>query len=149
MSLLATIKASDDFRALADAGHDAQLADAINATLPKPVPITAPLLAQAAPTTMATIAGGANPLVEMDVIASRLRAEDWLGVGAWADMLLMLGKMSQVEHDAVQALVNAAMPVINITLDQVSAALNAIRPHAPEADGGGPRALPIDWSQVA
>jgi hypothetical protein len=148
MNILATIKASAELRKLADAGQDAQVADSIAATLQQPQPITVAALTQAAPQTLATIASGTNPLAEIDVIASRVRAGDWLGVGAWADTLLMLGKMTAGEHTAVEVLVAAATVNESITHEQVSAALNAIRPHAAAADGGGARALPINWDAI-
>ncbi len=169
MNILATIKASEDFRKLADAGHDAQLADELQATIPAVVPITAGMLAQAAPQTMQSIAGGQNPLSEMEVVAARTRAQDWLGIGAWADMLLMLGKMPQAEYDAVEELVKAAVPGETVSATQVTAELATIRPQTIErvdADGnpvldddghaindivpsgGVVRALPIDWSLV-
>ena len=141
--LLAAIKASTSLKALADAGRDNELADAINATQPTAVPITTAALAQAAPTTLAAIGAGANYLSDLEVIASRIRAGDAVGIGSWADTLLMLGKMAKTEHDAVEALVLAAATPSTIDHSQVSRALNAIRP---EGKHGQIVALPINWT---
>lgn len=151
--LLTLIKGSDAFKALADAGRDNELADAINASLQAAVPVTVTALAGAAPNTLATIAGGSNPMSEMEVIASRVRAEDAAGIGQWATTLLMLQKMSQAEHDAVEALVSAAAPPDTVSHQQVSSVLNAIRPrgHLDDAGNftadpsGSPRSVPITW----
>lgn len=142
--LLALIKGSAAFKALADQGLDNQLADAINASFPAPVPISVGSLTAAAPTTLAAIAAAQNPLAEMDVIASRVRAGDAAGVGQWATTLLMLGKMSQAEHDAVERLVSAAAVPDSVSQQQVSSVLNAIRPTDPTH--GHIVALPISWS---
>jgi hypothetical protein len=142
--LLTLIKGSAAFKSLADQGLDNELADAINASFPAAVPITVGSLTAAAPITLAAIAGGQNPLSEMDVIASRIRAGDAAGVGQWADTLLMLGKMSQTEHDAVERIVSAAAAPDSVSHDQVSRVLNAIRPTDPAH--GHIVALPINWS---
>lgn len=142
--LLALIKGSTAFKALADQGLDNQLADAINASFPAAVPITVASLTAAAPNTLASIASGQNPLSEMDVIAGRIRANDPAGVGQWATTLLMLAKMNQAEHDAVEKLVSAAAVPDTVTHEQVSRVLNAIRPLDPTH--GHIVALPITWS---
>lgn len=142
--LLTLIKGSAAFKSLADQGLDNQPADAINASFPAPVPITVGLLTTAAPTTLAAIAAAQNPLAEMDVIAARVRAGDYAGVGQWATTLQMLGKMSQSEHDAVEALVSAAAVPDSVTHEQVSRVLNTIRPTDPTH--GHIVALPINWS---
>lgn len=142
--LLTLIKSSATFKGLADQGSDSQLADAINASFNPAVPITAAALMAAAQTTLTAIAGGQNPLTEMDVIASRIRDNDPAGIGQWATTLLMLGKMSQAEHDAVELLVAAAARPDSVTHEQVSRALNAIRPL--DSTHGHIVALPITWS---
>lgn len=142
--LLASIKASTAFKSLADQGLDNELADSINAAQPAAVPLTIAALQTAAPQTLAGIASGTNPLDEMEVIASRVRAGDAQGVGLWANTLLMLNKMSQAEHDAVEALVAKAATPDSVTHEQVSRVLNAIRPLDPTH--GHIVALPITWS---
>jgi hypothetical protein len=142
--LLTAIKASDSLKALADAGRDNDIADAINAAQPAAVPITVASLAAAAPTTLAGIGAGANYLSDLEVIASRIRAGDATGIGSWADTLLMLGKMSQTEHTAVEALVAKAATPDTIDHSQVSRVLNAIRP---TGEHGQIVALPItNWT---
>lgn len=152
--LLTLIKGSATYKALADQGQDNAIADAIMASFPAAVPVTIASLTAAAPTALATIASGANPMSEMEVIASRVRSGDAQGVGLWANTLLMLKKMSQAEHDAVEALVTAAAQPDSVAHDQVSRVLNAIRPHGHVDDAGQftadpngpPRAVPITWS---
>lgn len=140
--LLNAIHADENLRKLADSGQDGAIADAINSVAAPGAPITAALLAKAAPKTMAAIAASPNPLSEMDVIAERIRQSDSSGIGQWADTLLMLGKMSQSEHDAVELLVSAAKPPEPVSHAQVSAVLNLLRPTV----GDAVRALPINWS---
>ena len=145
VDILAAIKSHENLKTLADNGQDSAIADAINASLARPTPITVQSLSAAAPTTLEAIAAGQNPLAEIDVIASRVRASDWDGVGAWADTLHLLGKMSDAEHSAVEALVTAANVVSQpVTHDQVSAVLNAVRPVVEDAI----RATPINWSVI-
>lgn len=141
--LLTAIKASESLKALADVGRDNDIADAINVAQPAVVPVTTASLAQAAPQTLAAIASGSNPLSEMEVIASRVRANDAVGIGQWATTLLMLGKMSQAEHTAVEALVSKAATPDTIDHTQVSSVLNAIRP---KGEHGQIVALPITWN---
>lgn len=143
-ALLATIKGSAAFKTLADQGQDNALADAINAAQPVAVPLTITALQTAAPQTLAGIASGTNPLAEMEVIASRVRAGDAQGVGLWANTLLMISKMTQSEHDAVEALVSKAATPDSVTHEQVSRVLNAIRPTDPTHEHIV--ALPISWS---
>lgn len=141
--LLTAIKASESLKALADVGRDNDIADAINVAQPAVVSVTTASLAQAAPQTLAAIASGSNPLSEMEVIASRVRANDAVGIGQWATTLLMLGKMSQAEHTAVEALVSKAATPDTIDHTQVSSVLNAIRP---KGEHGQIVALPITWN---
>lgn len=142
--LLTLIKGNASFKSLADQGLDNQLADAINAAQPAAVTLTIAALQTAAPQTLAGIASGTDPLAEMEVIASRVRAGDAQGVGLWANTLFMLTKMPQAEHDAVEALVGKAATPDSVTHDQVSRVLNAIRPLDPTH--GHIVALPITWS---
>ena len=142
--LLTLIKGNASFKSLADQGLDNQLADAINAAQPAAVTLTIAALQTAAPQTLAGIASGTDPLAEMEVIASRVRSGDAQGVGLWANTLLMLTKMSQAEHDAVEALVSKAATPDSVTHEQVSRVLNAIRPLDPTH--GHIVALPITWT---
>ena len=145
MGLVDTIKASSALKALADAGHDNLLADELNAGQSQSVPITIQTLMLAAPQTLAAIGSGADPVVNLDAIASRIRSADWTGVGSWADVLLALGKMPTAEHAAVESLVTAANVVsMPVTHDQVSALLN---PYRLDSEGVA-RATPIDWSKI-
>lgn len=139
--LLTLIRGNESYKALADAGADAALADAIQATLPAAVPVTIAALQQAAPQTLAAIAAGVNPLSEMEVIAARVRAGDAAGIAAWAGTLRLLNKMPAEELTAVEALVAAAITSDSVGHEQVSRVLNGIRPVV----DGAIRALPINW----
>jgi hypothetical protein len=140
--LLILIRGNAAYKTLADAGSDNALAEAITAALPVSVPITVTSLAGAAPQTLASIAGGSNPLSEMEVIASRIRDGDAAGIGSWAATLALIGKMSATEHTAVEELVTAATVSSSVNHDQVSRVLAPLRPTV----DGALRANPINWS---
>lgn len=141
--LLTLIKGNASYKSLADEGRDNDLAAAINASQPAAVPVTISALQTAAPNTLASIAAVTNPLSEMEVIAARVRNNDAAGIGQWASTLLMLTKMSQAEHDAVEAIVAKAAAPDSVSHDQVSRVLNAIRP---KGDHGQVVATPITWT---
>lgn len=142
-ALLAAIKASATAMAQADAGSDALVAATINAAIPAAVPITTASLMSAAPTTLATIASGGNPLSEMEVIASRVRDGDAAGIGNWAATLHLLKKMNDAEFGQVEAIV-AATAADSVDHFQVS---RVLEPFRRDADGAA-RAVPLDWSKV-
>ena len=139
--LLATIKADATLRALADTGSDSDIANAISAKQPAPVPISSAALLKAAPATLSAIAGMPPDIAKLEPIAARVREGDAASIGAWAETLNAIGKTCpDSELPAVQALVAAAIPVSVVDQPQVSRVLLAIRPEG--------RALPIDWSKV-
>lgn len=153
IDILQIIKLNESFRDLADSGQDSALAAAIQETLPQRQPITIANLRSAAPQTLAAIANGQNPLAELEVVASRVRADDPLGVLGWAETLAMLGKMPDAEFVAVSALAAAAAPVETISHTQVSAALSAVRSRdaeitQPRVDADGKPVLDGDGNQI-
>lgn len=143
----AACKASQPLRDMIDAGDDAGAAAALTEALGTPVPVTVAALAQAAPTTLAAIAGGTNPMSELEAVAARIREGNAEAVARWADVLVMLGKMTNEEYTAVQALTAAAMPIGRVSADDVSAAFFDIRPQ-PEGNPLGRLAVPLDWNEV-
>lgn len=143
-NLLTLIRGNESYKALADTGADAELADAINAAIPAPEPVTIAALQQAAPQTLVAVAAGGDPLSELEVIASRVRDGDVPGIAAWAGTLTLLGKMPSDELTAVNALCAAAQTRDSVDHLQVSAVLNPIRPRREGDDS--PLALPINWN---
>lgn len=141
--IINAIKASPALQSLANAGYDDALAKAIDATLHKGTPITTGALSQASPHTLAAIASGTNPLSEMEVIASRVRAGDSQGVGSWASTLNMLGKMPDSELAVVNALIAGTVGDA-VEHTQVSATLAPLRHN----DDGTIRVIAINWSAV-
>lgn len=142
-ALITAIKASAAAMSAADAGNDATVAATINATFPVPAPVTVPALANAAPNYLASIAATATYLQDMEVIASRVRDGDSAGIGTWASTLLLIGKMTQPEHDAVKSLVVKAASSDSVDSSQVSRVLQPAR--YAQHDG---QALPLNWSAV-
>ena len=142
MTILDKIKADTALKTLADQGLDNVISDVINAELPRSQPITIKALMMAAPVTLSALPSA----TDLDVVAARIRAADWVGVGAFADVLLAKGVMPETEHTAVEALVTAANVVsVPVTHEQVTEVLIAIRPRD---EDGVIRATPIDWSKA-
>lgn len=142
-ALLTLIRADKNLRELADAGSDDAVAQAVTATLPPAVVLSVPLILKAVPETLLAITKGASPLAEMEVIASRVRAQDVAGLAIWADTLHMLGKMPDAEYKAAAEMLSQVGPQDKVDHTQVSRVLNSVRP-VDEKDGAV-RALPITW----
>ena len=140
-ALLAAIKASAAAKAQADTGNDSGVAATITAGITGPTPITFAALMTAAPTTLTAL----KTPSELEPIAARLRANDFVGIGAWADALTALTTMSPTEHTAVEALV-AAASIVPDSVDHNQVA-RVLAPYRVDANGVA-RGLPINWSNV-
>jgi hypothetical protein len=156
MDLLKTINASPELRKLADDGNDAGVANAINAALPQPVPITSSSLLSAAPVTLAAIKASGDRQTMAD-IGKCVAHGDIVGLNVWANTFHLMETMPKDEFAAVQALIAAAGTFQPVTHEDVSAALSTIRhvdAEIKDAEGnivqhaGAVRALPIEWSKV-
>jgi hypothetical protein len=144
MDLLKTIAASAELRKLADEGNDVGVADAINAALPQPVPITSASLLSAAPVTLAAIKASGDRQTMADV-GKCVAHGDVVGLNVWANTFHLMDTMPDAEFSAVQALIAAAGTVEPVTHTEVSTALRAVR-HLDE--NREPKGLPIEWSNV-
>lgn len=138
--ILAAIKADSALRAHADVGSDNAIADALNATLPVPVPMSVQAVIAAAPQTKLALEALPDPIAAMEFIGARIRESDLTGMSNWAGIFASMGKMPSDEYQAVQALIAAAVPVESVSINQVS---QALIPHRPDG-----RALPINWDSV-
>lgn len=83
-------------------------------TVPNPFPqptVSKPLtiagVRSITPQTLGTLAAAPDYMIQLEVVAARIRVGDNAGLAAWGDTLLLLSKMPQAEHDSLTALCSA------------------------------------------
>ena len=119
--LLSLIASTPELKALADAGQDAALSDAINADIPAAVPITIESLTTAAPTLFSVASDSPSPLSELSILMGLVASQNVTSLSTITNALLYAGKIPQKEADEVVSLIELATrkPVEHVSVSKV------------------------------